>query len=80
MINRITANKRMEEIKICKNCWYYAYDPATDKTPDDPESANRNPHCELRNDFPFVKPADTCENWKSKNLKLISVIKTLYGL
>lgn len=80
MTNRIIANNRLEEIKLCENCWYYAHGPATDKTPDDPESENRNPYCEFLNDFSPVKPTDTCENWKSKKLELISVIKTLYGL
>jgi len=68
------------EIKICKNCWYYAHDPATDKILDDPESANKNHYCEFLNDFPSVRPADKCQNWKSKKLKLVSVIKALYGL
>jgi hypothetical protein len=80
MIKKIIANKRMEEIKICKNCWYYAHDPATDKILDDPESANKNHYCEFLNDLPSVNADDACENWESKKLKLISAIKSLYGL
>jgi hypothetical protein len=54
-------------------------DPTTNKILDDPESVKKIPHCEFYNDFPSVKSDDTCKNWESKKLKLISVIKTLYG-
>jgi hypothetical protein len=69
------------ENKICHNCWYYTPDPvATNKIFDDPESVKKIPLCEFYNDFTSVKSDDTCENWESQKLKLISVIKTLYGL
>ena len=54
MIKKIIANKRMEEIRICKNCWYYAHDPVTDKILDDPESANKNHYCEFLKDIDHV--------------------------
>ena len=69
------------ENKICHNCWYYTPDTAVAiKNFGDSESAKKIPHCEFYNDFPSVKSDETCENWESKKLKLISVIKTLYGL
>jgi len=37
------------------------------------------PYCELDEGFPDVSPDDTCKNWKSKRLELISVTKTLFG-
>ena len=62
MIKKIIANKRMEEIRICKNCWYYAHDPVTDKILDDPESLNKNHYCEfLRNIHHVLKVQITAE-------------------
>jgi len=49
-------------------------------TLNDLESAKKNPHCEFYNDYHPVKSDDTCENWESKKLKLIGVVRTLYGL
>jgi hypothetical protein len=68
------------ESKICYDCWYYVSDPTNNKTLDDPESAKTIPYCEFYNDFKPVKSDDACEHWESKKLKLIGVIKTLYGL
>ena len=65
--------------EVCYNCWNYVPDPTTNKILDDRESVKKIPHCEFYNDFPSVKSDDTCKNWESKKLKLISVIKTLYG-
>ncbi len=70
----------MVDSKICYNCWHYAPEPLANKILDNSESVKKFPHCELYNDFPSVKPDDTCENWESKKLKLISVIKALYEL
>jgi len=70
----------MVKIKICYDCWYYVPDPTTNKIRDDSKSVKKFPHCEFYKDFHSVKPDDTCENWESKKLKLISVIRTLYGL
>ena len=80
MTNNVTANGRIVEIKICKNCWYYVPDPTTNKILDGSESVKKFPHCELFKDFHPVKSDDTCENWESKKLRLISVIRTLYNL
>ena len=69
------------EDKICHNCWYYTSNTAAAiKNFDDSESVKKIPHCEFYNDFPSVKSDETCEKWESKKLKLISVIKALYGL
>jgi len=68
------------ESKICYDCYYYVPNPTINKILDDPESVKKIPHCEFYNDFPSVKPDDSCENWESKKLKLISVIRTLYGV
>ncbi len=64
------------ENKICQNCWYYTPAPITNKFLEDPVSLKDFPHCDLSAE----KPYNTCENWESKKLKLISVIKTLYGV
>jgi hypothetical protein len=80
MTNKAIPINKMVERKICYNCWYYVHDPTTNKILDDPESVKKFPHCEFNNDFKSVRSDDTCENWESKKLKLISVIKTLYGL
>jgi hypothetical protein len=66
--------------KICYDCWYYVPDPTTNKIIDDSESVKKIPYCEFYNEFPSVKSDETCENWESKKLKLISIIKTLYDL
>lgn len=70
----------MMESKICNDCWYYVPDPTTNKILDDSESLKKFPHCEFYNDFKPVKSDDACEHWESKKLKLIGVIRTLYGL
>jgi len=80
MTNNAIANNKMVKIKICYDCWYYVPDPTTNKIRDDSKSVKKFPHCEFYKDFHSVKPDDTCENWESKKLKLISVIRTLYGL
>jgi hypothetical protein len=80
MTNNAIENNRMVERKICYYCWYYVPDPTTNKILDGSESVKEYPHCELFKDFHPVKFDDTCENWESKKLKLISVIKALYGL
>jgi len=68
------------ENKICKNCWYYAPAPITNKFLEDHVSLEYSPYCEFHNEFPAITPDNTCENWESKKLKLISAIKTLYGV
>jgi hypothetical protein len=68
------------ENKICHNCWYCIPNSTTAKKLDDPESVENIPYCELNSDFPPVKSDHTCENWESKKLNFINVIKTLYGL
>jgi len=70
----------MVENKICQNCWYYAPARITNKFLEDHVSLEYLPYCEFHNEFPAIKPDKTCENWESKKLKLISVIKTLYGV
>jgi hypothetical protein len=66
--------------KICHNCWNYAPAPDTKRFLEDHVSFECSPYCDFYKDFRSVKPDDTCENWESKMLKLISVVKTLYGL
>ena len=80
MINNAISNNRVVESKICYDCWYYVPDSTTNKILDDSKSVKKFPHCEFYKDFHPVKSDDTCENWESKKLKLISVIRTLYGL
>ncbi len=67
------------EDKICKNCWYYTPGPITKENLDDSVSPEGFPYCELNDGFPVGKPDDTCKNWKSKRLELISVTKTMSG-
>jgi hypothetical protein len=76
--NKISNNGRVE-IKICKNCWYYKPDPSPNEILAHPEAANKFPRCDFYNDLNSVKPDDTCENWESKMLKLIRVVKVLYS-
>jgi hypothetical protein len=80
MTNIAIENNRMVESKICYYCWYYVPDPTTNKILDDSKSVKKFPHCEFFKDFNPVKFDDTCEKWESKKLKLISVIRSLYGL
>jgi len=68
------------ENKICQNCWYYAPAPVKDNFFEDHVLLEYSPCCEFNNEFPPITPHNTCENWESKKLKLISVIKTLYGV
>lgn len=68
------------ENKICQNCWYYAPSPVTEKFFEDHRSFEYSPYCEFNNEFPVITPGDTCENWESKKLRLISVIRSLYGV
>ena len=67
------------EDKICKNCWYYTPAPITKEDLDGPVSLEDFHYCEIYDEFPVVKPEDTCKNWKSKRLDLISATKTLFG-
>jgi hypothetical protein len=68
------------ENKICHNCWYYAPAPINNKFLENHASPKCLPYCEFHTKFPITTPDNTCENWKSKKLKLISVIKILYGV
>ncbi len=68
------------ENKICHNCWHYTPAPITNKFLEDHVSLECSPYCEFHNEFPITTPDNTCENWESKKLKLIRVIKTLYGV
>ena len=68
------------ENKICQNCWYYASAPITNKFFEDHVSLEYSGCCEFHNEFSDITPDKTCENWESKKLKLISVIKNLYGV
>jgi len=68
------------ENKICQNCWYYAPDPVTDKHFEDQVSLEYSPNCEFNNKLPYITPDNTCKNWESNKLRLISVIKKLYSV
>jgi len=68
------------ENKICQNCWYYANAPNTNKFLENHVRLEYYPYCEFHNELSAVTPHNTCENWESKKLKLISVIKILYGV
>lgn len=68
------------ENKICQNCWYYAPAPITNKLLEAQAPFDYSPYCEFHNEYPAIQPDDTCNNWESKKLKLISVIKNLYGV
>lgn len=63
------------ENKICENCWYYAPVPTTNKFLDDSVSLEDFPCCEFFEDFPVVKPNDTCENWKSHKDNLLRIVR-----
>ena len=65
--------------KTCHDCWYYVPGPTSNKILDESESEKMFPHCEFYNHFPPVKSDDKCENWESKMLKLIRVVKVLYS-
>jgi len=67
------------ENKICKNCWYYTPAPITKENLDDFASREDFHYCEIYDEFPTIKPDDTCKNWKSTRLELICVTKTLFG-
>jgi len=67
------------ENKICENCWHYTPAPITKEDIDNSVSPEDLPYCELYEGFPVVKPDNTCKNWKSKELELISVTKPLFG-
>ncbi|MEJ2656157.1 MAG: hypothetical protein P8012_03045, partial [Desulfobacterales bacterium] len=79
MTSNIMSNNGRLEIKICKNCWYYKPDPCPNENLVQPESENKFPCCDFYNDLNSVKSDDTCENWESKMLKLIRVVKVLYS-
>lgn len=68
----ILVRKIMEQ-KICENCCHYAPVPISNKFLDDSISIEDFPYCEFYDDFPKVKPKDTCASWKSRieNLKKI---------
>jgi len=80
MTSNIISNNAKVDIKMCKECWYYKPAPSTNNIPDDPKSANKFPCCDFFNDLNSVKPDDTCKNWESNKLKLIGIIKALYGI
>jgi len=67
------------EDKICKNCWYYTPTLITKEDIDDSVSPEDFHYCEIYDEALVVKPGDTCKNWKSKRLELISVTKPLFG-
>lgn len=68
------------ESKICHYCWYYIPNHTTSKILDETEPVKNFPYCHFYNDNPSVKPDESCKNWESKKVRLISVIKSLYGL
>jgi len=68
------------ENKICHNCWYYASARINNKFLEDHVSLEYSPYCEFHTENPAIKPYNTCENWESKKMKLISVVKNLYGV
>ena len=68
------------ETKICQNCWYFAPAPLTKKFLEGHLPLESSPYCEFHNELPVITPDNTCEKWESKKLKLISAIKTLYGV
>ena len=70
----------MVENKICQNCWYYAPARITNMFLEDHVPLEYSPYCEFHNELPSTTHYSTCENWESKKLKLIGVIKTLYGV
>jgi hypothetical protein len=68
------------ENRICQNCWYYAPTPITNQFLEDSLPIESYPYCEFHNELSSIKPNHTCENWESKKLKLINVVKVLYGV
>ena len=68
------------ENKICQNCWNYAPAPIENKFLEDRVPSESFPYCEIQKELSTITPNHTCENWESKKLKLISVIKILYGV
>jgi hypothetical protein len=68
------------ENKICQNCWYYAPTPIANKFIEDHVPLEYYPYCEFHNELTSITSDNTCENWESKKLKLINVIKNLYGV
>lgn len=80
MTNNAIASNRMAKIKMCKDGWHYKPVPTPNAIPAHPEPTNKSACCDFYNDLNSVKPDDTCENWESNKLKLISIIKSLYGL
>lgn len=67
------------ENKICQNCWNYIPAPVNNRLLEDPVSLGCSPCCDFNKDLQSVKPDDTCENWESKMLKLMPVVKFLYS-
>jgi hypothetical protein len=67
------------EYRICHNCWNYSTAHVTNRLLEDHVSLDCSPYCNFYKDFRSVKPDDTCDNWESKMLKLIRVVKTLYS-
>lgn len=67
------------EKKICHNCWYYTPASVTNRFFEDHVLLECSPYCDFYKDFRNVKPDDTCDNWESKILKLIHVVKILYS-
>lgn len=67
------------EKMICHNCWNYITVSTTNRFLEDHVSLECSPYCDIYKDFRSVKPDDTCENWESKMLKLIPVVKILYA-
>lgn len=74
------SRESIVENKTCHDCWYFVSSHNDNKIFDGAESKKQFPYCEFYSDLPSVKPDDTCGNWESKKMKLINVIKTLYGL
>jgi hypothetical protein len=66
--------------KICQNCWYYAPAPVNNKFLEDNVPHECYPYCELNHELSAITSGKTCEDWESKKLKLINVIKILYGV
>jgi len=67
------------ENKICQNCWYYLPATIPKEFLEDHVSLECSSYCDFNKDFRSVKPDETCENWESKILKLIPVVKILYA-
>ena len=79
MTSNIISNNGKVEIKMCKECWYYKPDSTLNENLSHPESENKFPCCDFYNDLNSVKPDDTCENWENNKLRLVSIIRALYG-